>query len=448
MSFLVDEIIAKPGRGIPSARELMTKDEIDNLIKKYTDGTISDEKMTTWLRGVVANGLDDEERTNLTLAMAYSGHVFEPGKKLGLPVVDKHSTGGVGDKITLILLGLFAATALDPVTGKPRALMAKASGGELAHTGGTTRKVEILRMLLALSDTEMFRSLRENGAVLIQAMDGLAPADKKLYKLRDQTDTVYSIDLIASSIMSKKLATGADVIVLDVKYGSGALVSDINEARKLAEAMVAIGKQVDRKVIALLSSMVEPLGNKIGNSLEVYEAIEVMSGRGPADVSKLSIKQNAYQLVLAGIYSNLAEAEAVSRQALLDGSALKMFRKIVANQHGDVSFIDNPKTLLGDRKFTVHARKSGYITATDAKEIGLVARELAGGDVITDLYAGIDMRYKISDKISVCGELATFYHHAELTESKKAQLTQRFHDALDVRPIGEDAPPLIAEVIA
>jgi pyrimidine-nucleoside phosphorylase len=442
MSFLVDEIIAKP-----AARKLMTKNEIAFLIKNYTNGIISDEKMTTWLRGVVTNGLSDEERTNLTLAMANSGSVLEPGKKLGLPVVDKHSTGGVGDKITLLLLGLFAATALDPVTGKPRALMVKASGGELAHTGGTTRKIEIFSMLLALSDTEMFRSLRENGTVLIQAMDGLAPADKKLYKLRDQTGNVYSIDLIASSIMSKKLATGADVIVLDVKYGSGALVPDIDEARQLAKVMVAIGQQAGRKVTALLSSMAEPLGNKIGNSLEVYEAIEVLSGNGPADVIELSIKQNAYLLVLAGIYSKLTEAEAVSRQALLDGSALKMFRKIVANQYGDVSLIDDPKKLLSDRKFTVLPRMTGYITEVNTKEIGLIARELAGGKEITDLYAGIDMHYKIGDKIVVGGELATFYHHRDLTQCEKEHLIQRFLNALEVRPVRVDAPPLIAEVI-
>ncbi|MBX6353642.1 MAG: pyrimidine-nucleoside phosphorylase [Thermoflavifilum sp.] len=348
-----------------------SREEIRAIIDGYVRGEIPDEQMSAWAMAVVFQGMDDEETAELTMAMAESGDVLDlsdiPGVK-----VDKHSTGGVGDTTTLVLAPLVASL------GVP---MAKMSGRGLGHTGGTIDKLESIPGFSAELGLDAFRAqVRRIGvAVAAQTLD-LAPADKKLYALRDVTDTVQSLPLIASSIMSKKLASGANAIVLDVKVGNGAFMKDIDSARQLAERMVDIGRRAGRRVTALLTQMEEPLGQAVGNALEVREAIQTLRGQGPKDLEDLCLALGAELLVSAAMARDLREAERTLRAALADGRALEKFRTWVAAQGGDARVADD-LSLLPKAPVVRHLRAEadGVVRGIHAEAAGLVAMRLGAG---------------------------------------------------------------------
>lgn len=388
--------------------------------------------MIKWLEGVKSHRLTPEETTWLTLIMASSGDTVDLSAIDGFKV-DKHSTGGVGDTTTLILLPLVAAAG---------AKVAKASGAELGHTGGTLRKVEALGMSTNLTEQFFRGSVNRIGAALTGQTVNLAPADKKLYALRDAEGFVGITELIASSIMSKKLASGADGFVLDVKYGSGALIPDFDESRKLAKMMVEIGKGSGRRVIAMLTSMAEPLGNAIGNALEFYEAVEVLNGGGPEDLVKLTVETSAHMLVLAGVVESFEAGVRLSLRCLQDGSAFNKMKEIVTNQGGDPELLIHPERLLRASRVQVPSPVSGHVQATDSKEIGFCARDLAGGtggQAISDLHAGIWLHKKIGTWVEAGEPLATLYF---TDEEPVADVKRRF---LDAYTIGKEyvAPPLL-----
>ncbi|VEU80812.1 pyrimidine-nucleoside phosphorylase [Haploplasma axanthum] len=395
---IVDLILKK------RAGNALTKEEIQYLVKNYTNGTIKDYQMSSFLMTLFFQGMNDEEATNLALSMRDSGDVFDLSKINGIKV-DKHSTGGVGDKVTLILAPLLAAHG---------AKVAKMSGRGLGHTGGTIDKLEsIPGFKTELSFEDFERQVNEIGLSVIGQSGDVAPADKKLYALRDVTGTVDIIPLIASSIMSKKLASGSDAICLDVKVGSGAFMKTLDEAKKLAKLMVNIGKLAGKKVTAILTSMDEPLGHKIGNGLEVFESIETMNGKGPRDVVEVTTTIGAQLLLDAKIETDFEVAKRKLAKSLHDGKALNKFREMVIAQGGDVSYVDNPSKLITDKTVEVKSTKEGYITKIDALGIGVAASRLGAGretkeDVI-DLKVGLDLHKKIGDKVKVGDVLVTLY---------------------------------------
>ena len=355
MSFdAVQLIIQKREKG-----ELST-DAIKWLIENYTKGNVADEQMSAMTMAILLNGMNRREITDLTMAMIASGERLDYSK-LGVPTADKHSTGGVGDKITLPLAPLVAAFGV---------AVPQLSGRGLGHTGGTLDKLEsIPGWRAALSNQEMFDQLQEVGAVICAAGSGLAPADKKLYALRDVTGTVEAIPLIASSIMSKKIAEGTGSLVLDVKVGSGAFMKDLDKARELAQVMVQIGQDAGVKISALLTDMSTPLGRKIGNALEVEESVEVLAGGGPEDVVDLTVLLAEEMLRLAG------QPDADVRAALKDGRAMDKWNDMISAQGGD------PKASLPKAKFehVVTASESGVLAKLDALSVGVASWRLGAG---------------------------------------------------------------------
>lgn len=382
----------------------LTKAEIEFLINGYTKGSIEDYQMSAFLMAVYFQGMNHEESTNLALAMRDSGDIFDLSSIDGIKV-DKHSTGGVGDTITLVLTPLLASLG---------AKVAKMSGRGLGHTGGTIDKLESIDgYQVELSFEDFLNQVNEIGLSVIGQSGDITPADKKIYALRDVTGTVDVIPLIASSIMSKKLASGADAICLDVKVGSGAFMKTIEEATELATLMVEIGKLAGKKVTAILTSMEEPLGRLIGNGLEVYEAILTLQGKGPKDVVDVTLEIGAQLLLDANIETDIEVAKEKLNEALNDGRALEKFRQMVIAQKGDVSYVDNPEKLFSDKTIEIKAEKSGYIEKIDALGIGVAASRLGAGretkDDVIDLKVGLDLHKKIGDKVDKGETLVTLY---------------------------------------
>lgn len=384
------DVIIKKRDGMELSRE-----EIDFFINGITRGSIPDYQAAAWAMAVLLNGMTERETTDLTMAMARSGEMLDLSGVVPL-AVDKHSTGGVGDKTTLVVEPLVAACGL-PV--------GKMSGRGLGFSGGTLDKMEsIPGFRVNLTREEFLQKLGEEGLVLAGQSGDLAPADGKLYALRDVTGTVPSIPLIASSIMSKKIAAGAQAIVLDVKVGTGAFMETLPEARQLAELMVAIGRLSGRKVVALLSDMNQPLGNAVGNALEVKEAIDTLQGGGPADFWEHCLVVASHLLVVGRKAGDIDEARRMAETILQDGIAWQQFRRLVTSQGGEVSVVDKPALLPhAPLVETVAAERSGYLLGIDAREVGETSVELGAGrarkeDPI-DHAVGIMIHHKVGDHI-------------------------------------------------
>ncbi|HIY56756.1 MAG TPA: pyrimidine-nucleoside phosphorylase [Candidatus Tetragenococcus pullicola] len=416
----------------------LTKEEISYIIKNYTADQIPDYQMSALLMAIFYEDMTDEEIVALTMAMVQSGEQIDLSSIEGIKV-DKHSTGGVGDTTTLVLAPLVASVGV-PV--------AKMSGRGLGYTGGTLDKLEAIPgFKIELSEEDFIRIVNESKVAVIGQSGNLAPADKKLYALRDVTATVDSIPLIASSIMSKKIAAGADGIVLDVTTGDGAFMKNIEDAIRLAQTMVRIGKLANRQTMAVISDMSQPLGEAIGNSLEVIEAIETLQGRGPADLLEMCYALGSQMVVLAKQADDLDEARSKLEEALQTGAALDKFKEMVQNQGGDTTVIDHPDQLLS-AKYTVElpAKKAGVVTKIVANEIGVAAMMLGAGrqtkeDAI-DHAVGLKLRKKVGDSVQEGDSLVSIYSNTKAIEEVKELLYENI-------TIGETAkePVLIHKII-
>lgn len=408
----------------------VSKEEIEYLVKQYTRDELPDYQMSAFLMAAYLNRLNNDEASALTSAMLHSGKVLDlsdiPGKK-----VDKHSTGGVGDKLSLILAPIVASC------GVPVPMI---SGRGLGHTGGTLDKLESITGFEVDISLERYRSiLKECHMVMAGATEDIAPADKRLYALRDVTATVESIPLIAGSIMSKKLAEGIDALVLDVKFGSGAFMKTIEEAKELAETLVNIGESFGKETIAYLSNMNQPLGYKIGNWLEVEESIDALNGKGPGDVMTVTHQLAGTMIYLGGKASTVSEGIEKSKQAITKGRAMETWKKLVEAQEGDRSLMDNPgKYPKADHDFTIKAKRDGFVSAMDAYEIGMASVELGAGrrvkeDTI-DPAAGFVLKKKIGDSVKKGETIATGF-----TNNKQAidAVTESFSQAVT---IGDEKP--------
>ncbi len=383
----------------------LTKEEIDFFIEGYTKGEIEDYQVSALAMAIYFQKMNDEEATNLAMAMLHSGDQLDLSSIKGIKV-DKHSTGGVGDKTSLVLGPLVAAVG---------AKVAKMSGRGLGHTGGTIDKLEAIKGFnVSISNKDFFDIVNKCGLSLIGQTGNLCPADKKIYALRDVTATVDIIPLIASSIMSKKLASGSDCIVLDVKVGSGAFMKTIEQATELAELMVKIGRNCGRKMTAVLTDMDEPLGCTVGNALEVIEAIETLQNKGPKDLTELCIETGAFLVVDAGVTDTLDKAKELLREAMRNGSALEKFKQMVELQGGDVSYIDDiSKFDKAKNIIEVKSTKDGYVQLINALDVGIASMKLGGGresmkDVI-DMGVGVVLNKKIGDKVKA-GEVLAYIH--------------------------------------
>ena len=373
----------------------LTKEEIEFFVNGYINGEITDYQAAALVMAIYINGMTNEETTNLTLLMAHSGEILDLSK-LGKTIVDKHSTGGVGDKVSLILLPLVASLGV-PV--------AKMSGRGLGFTGGTVDKLESIPGYKTDIDINKFVQNVENiGISMISQTLNLAPADKKLYSLRDSIACVESIPLIASSIMSKKIASGADKIVLDVTVGSGAFMKDLKSAEKLAKEMIGIGKLARRETVAVITNMDEPLGRSVGNSLEVKEAIEALRGNILEDVKDVVLALGSYMLKLAGVEEDLEIAKKMLEENLNNGKAYEKFLELVKNQGGDITYIEDIDNLEETKYIEpIYSEKTGYIYSINAKEIGKLACDLGAGRVTKedkiDKSVGIELLKKVGDKV-------------------------------------------------
>ncbi|MGX7126812.1 pyrimidine-nucleoside phosphorylase [Enterococcus viikkiensis] len=387
----------------------LSKAEIEFIIEGYTDNSIPDYQMSALLMAIFYQDMTDEEISYLTLAMANSGEIIDLSSIEGIKV-DKHSTGGVGDTTTLVLAPLVASVGV-PV--------AKMSGRGLGFTGGTLDKFEsIPGFKIELSEQEFIDIVNKSKVAVIGQSGNLAPADKKLYALRDVTATVDSIPLIASSIMSKKIAAGADAIVLDVTTGEGAFMKNLEDAKRLAKTMVRIGKLAGRQTMAVISDMSEPLGEAIGNSLEIVEAIDTLKGAGPKDLTEMCYVLGSQMVVLAGKAETLEDAREMLEEALHSGKALEKFREMVKNQGGDVSVIDQTeKILTAEYESELPAKTSGYVTKLVANEIGIAAMLLGAGrktkEDDIDHAVGIKLHKKIGDKVAKGESLLTIYANSK-----------------------------------
>ena len=349
----------------------LSKEEIEFFIKGYTEGDIPDYQASSLAMAIFFQDMNEEERAALTMAMVNSGDVIDLSKVNGIKV-DKHSTGGVGDTTTLVLAPLVAAVGV-PV--------AKMSGRGLGHTGGTIDKLESIDGFhVEISEADFIKLVNEDQVAVIGQTGNLTPADKKLYALRDVTGTVNSIPLIASSIMSKKIAAGADAIVLDVKTGNGAFMKTLEDAEALAHAMVSIGNNVGRNTMAIISDMSQPLGRAIGNALELKEAIDTLNGQGPEDLTELVLTLGSQMVVLAERASTLEEARQLLNEAIENGSALDKFKTFLENQGGDASVVDSPELLpTAEYQIDYKAKSSGVVSELIANEIGVASMMLGAG---------------------------------------------------------------------
>jgi pyrimidine-nucleoside phosphorylase len=418
----------------------LTNEEIQFIIDGYTKGEIPDYQMSAFAMAVFFQGMTEEETAALTMAMVHSGDVIDLSKIEGIKV-DKHSTGGVGDTTTLVLGPLVASVGV-PV--------AKMSGRGLGHTGGTIDKLESVPGFHVEIDNDEFIDLvNKNKIAVIGQTGNLTPADKKLYALRDVTATVNSIPLIASSIMSKKIAAGADAIVLDVKTGAGAFMKDLEGAKQLAKAMVEIGKRVGRKTMAIISDMSQPLGYAVGNALEVKEAIDTLKGEGPKDLEELCLTLGSHMVYLAEKASSLEEARAMLEKAMKDGSALEAFKTFLRAQGGDASVVDDPSKLpQASYQFELEANEDGYVSEIVADAVGTAAMLLGAGratkESTIDLAVGLVLRKKVGDEVKKGESLVTIYSNTEQIDEVKKMLTE----SIKISPNRVTAPTLIYDKIS
>ncbi|WP_298077703.1 pyrimidine-nucleoside phosphorylase [uncultured Abiotrophia sp.] len=410
----VVDLIEKKQAGLALSQE-----EINFLIAGYTDGTIPDYQMSALAMAIYFKGMTEEEASYLTMAMVKSGDEIDLSAIHGVKV-DKHSTGGVGDTTTLVLAPLVAACGV-PV--------AKMSGRGLGHTGGTTDKLEAIPgFSVTLSPQDFIDHVNRYKIAVVGQSGNLTPADKKLYALRDVTGTVQSIPLIASSIMSKKIAAGADAIVLDVKTGEGAFMKTLADAEALAHTMVKIGRQVGRKTLAVISDMSQPLGYMIGNALEVKEAIQTLQGQGPEDLTELCLVLGGQMLLAANRVTSLEEGKALLQEQIDSGRALEVFKTFLANQGGDTRIVDN-LDLLPQARYHIPflAQCSGVVSQWVADEVGVAAMILGAGretkEDIIDPAVGIELCVKVGDSIQAGQPLAILHSNREDVSEVLARLS-------------------------
>ena len=417
------DIIDKKERG-----EILNKDELKYVINGFLEGSIKDYQMSAFLTEIDLLGLTDEETIDLTDIMLNSGEKI----KLNIsPITDKHSTGGVGDKTTIVLAPLVASLGVN---------VAKMSGRGLGHTGGTIDKLESIEGFHTEMSLENFeKQVGEIGIALVGQMGNLVPADKKIYALRDVTGTVDSVPLIASSIMSKKIASGADHIVIDLKVGSGALVEDLEEARKLGKLMVKIGEKYGKETACILTNMDEPLGWAVGNSVEVVESMDTLQGDGPDDLIELVIKLGSL-MVSFGKKIPLGEAEKLVKENLYNGKAYEKFKEWVTAQGGNIDKVE-----FGPNQKDVCSNKTGYIKKIDALKIGKIARKLGAGrltkDDIIDPRVGVIVQYKVGDYVREGDALLTLLYNDKIVEDEEVL------DAFEITEEKVETPKLIIEVI-
>lgn len=428
------EIITKKKLG-----QELTRAEIIEFTQGAADGSIPDYQLAALLMAIRLNGMNARETTDLTLAMRDSGDVCDlsaiPGVK-----VDKHSTGGVGDKTTLVVAPVAAAAGVT---------VAKMSGRGLGFTGGTADKLEAIPgFRTRLEPAEFHRQLEELGLAVITQTGSITPADKKIYALRDVTGTVESPGLIASSIMSKKLAAGSDGIVLDVKCGSGALLKDLAEAENMADLMIDIGRKAGRKMVAVISDMSQPLGRAVGNALEVEEAVQVLKGGGPEDLRQLCLELAGEMIRIGGRAESFEEGKETARQVLSDGRALEKFRQMVRRQGGDDRIVEEPER-MGSSRYSrdVLAGRTGFIAETDTREIGRASQHLGAGrlrkeDEI-DFTAGIRMHVRIGNFVKEGDVLATLYG-ADSRRLEEAEIIMEAAIRISAEPT---APPKLIQKI-
>lgn len=424
------DIIEKKRDGL-----VLSKEEIEFFVNGYVKSEIPDYQVSALLMAIYLNGLNESETSLLTACMAHSGDMMDLSEIDGIKV-DKHSTGGVGDKTTFIISPIVASLGV-PV--------AKMSGRGLGHTGGTIDKLEsIPHMRTSLTHEEFLKTVKKVGFSIIGQSGNIVPADKKLYALRDVTGTVDSMQLIAASVMSKKIAAGADCILLDVKTGSGAFMKTLDDSVKLAKTMVSIAKSVGKKAVALITNMDRPLGKAIGNSLEIIEACDTLKGKGPRDLTEISIELAANMLNLAG-KGSLEVCRGKAREVIKNGKAFDKFKEMVHAQGGDVSVLDNsdafPKAKV---EYTVKAKKSGFIHKFDTEKVGIASVILGAGretkESKVDFTAGIILEKTIGDFVEKDEPLAKFYS-SEISKCKDAE--DLFNQALKISEEEVNFSPLI-----
>jgi len=430
------DVIRKKRDGLELSRA-----EIDALVHGYTAGTVPDYQVSAWLMAAVLRGLNGAETEALTDSMLRSGAVLDfsaiPQKK-----VDKHSTGGVGDKTSLVLAPVVAAGGL---------AVPMVSGRGLGHTGGTLDKLEsIPGFNVSLSAGQFQSVLQKCGCAMIGQTAEIAPADKKLYALRDVTGTVESPNLICASIMSKKLAEGIDALVLDVKTGSGAFMKSEEDAAHLARLMVETGQRMGKQVVALITGMDQPLGRCVGNALEVAECIEVLNGRGPDDLRQLCLELAGWMFLLGGSATSIEQGEALAEKMIKSGKALERFREMVALQGGDVSVLDHPERLpQAQHRMEVASPKTGYVNAIQCEQMGTACVILGGGrekkeDAI-DHAVGYVVHRKVSDRVEAGEPLCTLHYNSELRAARARQLILQSYEIGDA-PVAE-TKALVRKVI-
>jgi len=442
-AILVSKI--EPMRAIDTIRKKrdgreLSREEIDFVVQGATRETIPDYQLAAWLMAVVWRGMSGAELAALTEAMLHSGQVLDLSRLSGAKV-DKHSTGGVGDKTSLILAPLVAAGGLR---------VPMISGRGLGHTGGTLDKLESIPGFdVNLSLAEFRQVLDSCGCAMIGATPEIAPADKRLYALRDVTATVESPYLICASIMSKKLAEGIDALVLDVKTGDGAFMKSQQEAEYLAELMVATGERMHKNVVALITDMEQPLGCAIGNALEVQECVEVLHGRGPQDLRELSVELAAWMFLTGGSVATVEEGRKLAAEQIASGAAREKFREMIGLQRGDARIVDDAARLpQASRRETVRAERPGYVTRIRCEQIGVASMILGGGrekkeDAI-DPAAGIVLAKKMGDPVKAGETLCTAYFNRDERHAEAMQLLRGCFE------IGAEAParkPLVRKVI-
>ncbi|AJT50086.1 thymidine phosphorylase [Limosilactobacillus mucosae LM1] len=429
---MVDVIDQKRNGGV------LSDEQLQFFVDGVVDGSLPDYQISALLMAIYFQGMTDREQTQLTMKMMHSGERLDLSKIPGIKV-DKHSTGGVGDKTSLPLAAMVAALGI-PVP--------MISGRGLGHTGGTLDKLEAIPgFQVELSEQDFIKQVAEEKLAIVGATRDVAPADKNIYALRDVTDTVDSIPLIASSIMSKKLASGTDALVIDVKTGAGAFMKTEDSAVKLAKALVAIGKQAGLKCEAVISDMNQPLGSKIGNTLEIEETLDLLKGKGPKDLLELVLELGSRMVVMGQQAASLAEARAKLEQTIADGSALARFKAMIKAQHGDPNVVDD-YSLMPHAKYQIEypAQKGGVIAKLTADEIGMASMLMGGGrqkaDDQLDYAVGIELHKKIGDSVQKGESIMTIWSNREDIDDVKELLDQ----AVAIKESAQQ-PTLIHETI-
>ena len=429
---MVDLIQKKRDGGV------LSEEEINFFVSGYTSGDITDYQMSALLMSIYFEDMTDEEITCLTMAMSHSGDVIDLSEIDGIKV-DKHSTGGVGDTTTIVLAPLVASVG---------AAVAKMSGRGLGHTGGTIDKLEAIPgFQVEIPNDDFIRLVNESFVAVTGQSGDLAPADKKIYALRDVTATVDSIPLISSSIMSKKIASGADAIVLDVTTGDGAFMKSLEDAERLAHTMVRIGKLANRQTMAIISDMSQPLGNAIGNANEIVEAIDALKGEGPEDLMEMVYTLGSQMVVLAKKAETLEEARQMLEENIKNGKATEKFKEMIRNQGGDDSIVDHPEKLPQAKYvFEVPAKESGVVSKMVADQIGIAAMMLGAGrrtkEETIDYAVGLYLNKKVGDIVKEGESLVTIYANREDVEDVK----QVLYENIEIGESGKE-PTLIHKVI-